>query len=59
MARGSSHSNRTRMTASEPLQVGEDEDCIDDICAKYAVAYHAEQIFNSLEGDEYSIDVFY
>ncbi len=44
------------MTASGLLQMGEDEDCTDALCAEEMVASLAEDVCNSLEGNEDSAE---
>ncbi len=39
-----------RMTVGEFLEVGEDENCTDAVCAEDTVATLADGVYNSLEG---------
>ncbi len=44
------------MTVVEFLEVGEDENCTDAVCAEDTVASLSDAVYNSLEGNEDSAD---
>ncbi len=47
---------RIRMTVGDFLEVGEDENCTDAVCAEDTVASLADDVYNSLEENEDSAD---
>ncbi len=48
--------NRVRMTVGEFLEVGEDENSIDVVCAEDTVASLSDDVYNSLERNQDSAD---